>query len=516
MQLSEFRGLGSSWPGLDSSLSSSRDASLEKASGFFAEWVTLDHDPRTNTDPGLISENSSLVSDPDEPLRAEEDPVVPQADAKKQPSSEAGFGDDDLHQIDGPALHDGMIDRVATSDAEPQDPTMPLTPLHILGAIPHSAEPAEWQLMFGNDPTKAPHLQNRVGPVSQGSELTGDAHQLPSGAFSERIAVLTTVPNDGGSVPESPNQREISEAGKLPIMQSNAGAEPRAVRSTQGLQNTDSQHDAGAALSLPNSDGRPQRLAVGAGGLSNGFRKKDQSLRTFFANQDGTKRAEQTPLHPSTHGAVSWGALSSPESRSSLTSIPGSGTKVALTSPLERHPSDSSILSVLMSQRTDEVIQDVPSNAPNGARLAGGFHQSENVILPQATLRDLAVQVRSHTQASGNSVIEIALRPEELGNVRILLSPTDTGLHVTISGERPETLELLRRNIEQLTQEFQVAGYQSVGVDIGDSDTLGHEDSDGEAATPEVERNEHGPEVHPNAGRKGAIVTSDGSLDIRI
>ncbi|CUH50429.1 flagellar hook-length control protein FliK [Ruegeria atlantica] len=57
------------------------------------------------------------------------------------------------------------------------------------------------------------------------------------------------------------------------------------------------------------------------------------------------------------------------------------------------------------------------------------------------TARAVAGQMAAviNTQPKSGS-IEIALNPEELGRVSIMLNGRDDGLHLTISAERPETL----------------------------------------------------------------------------
>jgi flagellar hook-length control protein FliK len=72
--------------------------------------------------------------------------------------------------------------------------------------------------------------------------------------------------------------------------------------------------------------------------------------------------------------------------------------------------------------------------------------------ISQAFIRQMTDAVRA--QVTAEKTIEIALRPAELGRVRIALSPADAGMIVTISAERAETLELMRRNIDYLSRTF--------------------------------------------------------------
>lgn len=76
-----------------------------------------------------------------------------------------------------------------------------------------------------------------------------------------------------------------------------------------------------------------------------------------------------------------------------------------------------------------------------------------------ATAQQLAVAV--HKTQDG--VTSLVLNPEELGRVRLAISTQDGIMAVTITTERAETQDLMRRHIEMLAQEMRELGYESVG-----------------------------------------------------
>ncbi|UYV37575.1 flagellar hook-length control protein FliK [Rhodobacteraceae bacterium D3-12] len=82
--------------------------------------------------------------------------------------------------------------------------------------------------------------------------------------------------------------------------------------------------------------------------------------------------------------------------------------------------------------------------------------------------RQVAMQIAS-TPKQENRAIELRLHPEELGRVRLLLSPGETAMTVSIVAERGETLDLMRRHISQLETEFQELGYDDVTFTFGSS-----------------------------------------------
>ncbi|MCB2115616.1 MAG: flagellar hook-length control protein FliK [Rhodobacteraceae bacterium] len=58
--------------------------------------------------------------------------------------------------------------------------------------------------------------------------------------------------------------------------------------------------------------------------------------------------------------------------------------------------------------------------------------------------------------------VEVTLTPEELGRVRMTLTAQDAGLVMTVEADRRETLDLLRRHIESLAQDFRDLGFRDV------------------------------------------------------
>lgn len=75
------------------------------------------------------------------------------------------------------------------------------------------------------------------------------------------------------------------------------------------------------------------------------------------------------------------------------------------------------------------------------------------------TPRQVSQQIAMAMRAGVDSSVEIILKPVELGRVQISISTSDTSVVVHVAAERPETMELLRRNIDQLASEFRDIGY---------------------------------------------------------
>jgi hypothetical protein len=76
-----------------------------------------------------------------------------------------------------------------------------------------------------------------------------------------------------------------------------------------------------------------------------------------------------------------------------------------------------------------------------------------------------AALVRLATDTPGR--IELTLTPETLGRVHFDMRPEGTGLAITVSAERSETLDLIRRHLPDLLAELRQAGVQAGTMSFG-------------------------------------------------
>jgi hypothetical protein len=127
--------------------------------------------------------------------------------------------------------------------------------------------------------------------------------------------------------------------------------------------------------------------------------------------------------------------------------------------------------------------------------------------------RLVAQQLAETIQTRGNGVVELALRPEELGRVRIVLVGSEAQMTVVIQAERQGTEELIRRHLEQLQQDLQDIGYSSISFAFGDRAP----EREAEIATAGF-----GPENDGDVADEGAPVSAPtrhsagGGMDIRM
>jgi hypothetical protein len=132
------------------------------------------------------------------------------------------------------------------------------------------------------------------------------------------------------------------------------------------------------------------------------------------------------------------------------------------------------------------------------------------------TVRQLVGALPNHN-AGERTVIN--LEPPELGHLEIEFKQDQGRLTATVSVERPETLDLLRRHADMLLRDLAASGYAEAEVAFGDSRTLG---GGGDAGTDAGARDREAEEPSPageaarstpDASPRGIVA---GRLDIRL
>lgn len=101
----------------------------------------------------------------------------------------------------------------------------------------------------------------------------------------------------------------------------------------------------------------------------------------------------------------------------------------------------------------------------------------------------IARQIATLMHRAPERTMELSLSPAELGSVRLKMSPVEAGIAVSIMAERPETLDLMRRNISALEQAMTDIGFEDVAFsfDLGSEATQDDSDYDETQAAPILE-----------------------------
>ena len=107
-----------------------------------------------------------------------------------------------------------------------------------------------------------------------------------------------------------------------------------------------------------------------------------------------------------------------------------------------------------------------------------------------------AAQISDAAKQLPDGPIEISLSPEELGKVKLTFQVSEAGaMNVVVAAERPETLELLRRNADTLLQDFQDLGYSQSSFEFQQDGQSAGQNGDRE----NIEREAFG--LKPQAGQ---------------
>ncbi|MGR3365872.1 MAG: flagellar hook-length control protein FliK [Sagittula sp.] len=113
----------------------------------------------------------------------------------------------------------------------------------------------------------------------------------------------------------------------------------------------------------------------------------------------------------------------------------------------------------------DLPVSGTSSSGASQANQAGATqHQPLNRADPNAVIRQVAdafARLSDHT-------VELRLSPEELGRVRMYMHSGEHGLVVNIQADRTETLDLMRRHVDELARNLADAGYENAGFTFGE------------------------------------------------
>ncbi|CUK11972.1 Flagellar hook-length control protein FliK [Ruegeria denitrificans] len=159
-----------------------------------------------------------------------------------------------------------------------------------------------------------------------------------------------------------------------------------------------------------------------------------------------------------------------------------------------------------------QTTRDIP--AVSSARESASTVQAMTATARAETARAVASQMATVVSARGQpGTIEVALNPEELGRVSIVLNGREDGLHMTITAERPETLDMMRRHLSVLETEFQNFGLGDLSFDLGTSADEQHHDPDTDEGTRFADTR---PEPVTESRATISKLGPDGRIDMRL
>ena len=252
----------------------------------------------------------------------------------------------------------------------------------------------------------------------------------------------------------------------------------------------------------------------------------------------GTPNANQTPVaNRATDVTVGRGAPATPapvrntEMQESLTRepIPAAPTSptshAAATAPPPQVPAVAQLQLAAQAQLSaaeksadhaemPETLSAGDTQHAQTTRETGPANGPATVVNRAETARAVAGQMAAVVSARpGGGAIDIALNPEELGRLTITVNGRDDGMHLSITAERPETLDLMRRHISILSDEFRDIGFGDLSFDLDLSQESPGDDAPSGAEVFIDTTEGTAPTEDPRAAVRSA---SDRGLDIRI
>ncbi len=117
-------------------------------------------------------------------------------------------------------------------------------------------------------------------------------------------------------------------------------------------------------------------------------------------------------------------------------------------------------------------------------------------------------------RANLEGMIEVRLQPEELGRVRLTMTQVDASIIVQITAERPETLDLLRRNIDMLEGDLRDQGFENASFTFGEDGRTAADLADSDQIPGGTDADEQSFQVDIITDKRP--LNSDGRLDIRL
>ncbi|MEO9457556.1 MAG: flagellar hook-length control protein FliK [Roseobacter sp.] len=93
---------------------------------------------------------------------------------------------------------------------------------------------------------------------------------------------------------------------------------------------------------------------------------------------------------------------------------------------------------------------------------------SARTEFPASIPRQIADSIQARIVAE--KTIEISLNPAELGRLKLSLSPAENGLVINVLAERVETLEIIKRNIQDLESVFAEQGHENLEFSFQQND----------------------------------------------
>ncbi len=367
--------------------------------------------------------------------------------------------------------------------------------------------------------------------------------QKEAGSFQSVLDEQTETTTDDAETPDVPTPEAEAAQHELPISDEPTDAEPLPTDRPTSLANGNHEVQPDRAILVFENALAPEKLAVTGETAAAIIVKPDKPIQQSGRVASDLPHVSPTktpvPVAPDVNRAVNSTSLAQ-ATQTSKPPAPVLSENAAdpnLVEPVQDAPAaqprtpintaTSLVQMQIMATEKNPVVPDVSAtpeldeisafkdvSPTSSARDTLAAAQALTASARAETARAVAGQMAAAIHARPQSgMIEIALNPEELGRVSIVMNGRDDGLHLTIATERPETLDMIRRHISLLEAEFKSLGLGDLSFDLGtSSDTGSDEQNDAHTAASEPE---HATQAQPDPSAR-PIIGTPGRIDIRL
>ncbi len=129
----------------------------------------------------------------------------------------------------------------------------------------------------------------------------------------------------------------------------------------------------------------------------------------------------------------------------------------------------------------------------------------------------VAQQIAMVLHKAPDKPVEIALNPPELGRVRMVMNASETGVVVQVLTERTDTLDLMRRNIDELGRALADLGYEDISFSFGQGERDSAQEENGTVHnTLQLEHEDAGARNTPTSPLLPTLAIAPDGIDIRL
>jgi flagellar hook-length control protein FliK len=155
--------------------------------------------------------------------------------------------------------------------------------------------------------------------------------------------------------------------------------------------------------------------------------------------------------------------------------IPASAVAVRVAVPNEGPSAQTAIAAVIIRSTAQEagvadrgaMITGLATVAPSPATSTSSPPiPAHNPAYPHPA-HQVAQAVTAAMRHGQTGQIDLTLRPQELGQIRFEMTTAGERIHVIVSAERPEALDLLRKHVDQLVADLRQSGFGQTSLGFG-------------------------------------------------